>query len=174
MYNVRVTKNSFIIAVDIKLIIPPKYTGMKYCILLFALVLVAYSCKSNKVAPESNGTPQELTLAKPSKDSLSLLCARTWTHAREQSNDGKALYLDSEKHTFPTSRYRNSFEFNPDGTCRFMFFSPTDRHTMIDGRYTYVNDDLHIMSTDGQSYKSYTVIAIDEEQLLLEAKPIEK
>ena len=148
---------------------------MKYCILLLTLVLVTISCKSKKVSGVSSTSPEMSELDKPmdSASDHSALYDRTWTHAREQSTDGNALYLDASHHTFPPSRYRNSFEFNPDGTCRFMYLSPTDRHIMIDGSYTYVNGVLHIMTVDGHSYKTYTLLELDDQHLLLKAKPMD-
>ena len=146
---------------------------MKYCIILLSITVIAYSCKSKQMTAEVKQIQEEVNLDKPSKIGQinDMLCNRKWTHAREQSPEGKALYLNAEGRTFPSSRYRNSFEFNPDGTCRYLYLSPTDRHIMIDGNYVIQDDLLIIKTSDGSNYGMFTILELDGDRLLLSAKP---
>jgi len=125
-------------------------------------------CKSSKstdnvdVAQKATSAPVNGTTG-----DIEGLVGVKWTHNREDDKDGLLNYLNGETNTFPPSRFRNALFFNADGTCAYMQLSPTDQHHMIDGTYTYANGQITISQANGQQYKSYEVVEVAKDTLIL-------
>jgi hypothetical protein len=60
------------------------------------------------------------------------LLAKGWTHSREEDKDfeGK-VYRPSDSKKFPPSRFRERYVFNKDGSGKFLYLDPADRHRMV-------------------------------------------
>ncbi len=80
---------------------------------------------------------------KPAED-LKLL-SKHWVHSREeQGQDGIQIYRPEGSHVFPPSRFRMQYILKGDGSCRYLYLSPSDRHHFRDGTWKMKDKILEI------------------------------
>lgn len=143
------------------------YTFNITLICLIGFLFLFSQCKT----PKSNDQTESIELPTVEPDVTNQeehsIVGKKWTHSREDDQNGNNYYLDGEKKTFPPSRFRNSLFFNDDGTCAYMMLSPTDRHHMVDGTYTYKANVITINQENGDEYLSYEVVEIAKDTLIL-------
>jgi thiol-disulfide isomerase/thioredoxin len=95
----------------------------------------------------------------------------SWTDSREEKdlNPDGMIFRPTDYKTFPPSRFRFKMELAKDGTCKYMSLSPTDRHGMANGTWSF-NEEINtltLMNTEGSIIKSYKIETLEKELLLL-------
>jgi hypothetical protein len=108
---------------------------------------------------------------KPTNVNIDFLCQQ-WTHSREeQQNDGVQVYRPSTFKKFSPSRFRMQYLFAKDGTCKWMFLSPSDAHQLKDGKWKIDPADDRVLQVEkGEMTESYRVIELTND--LLKLKPV--
>ena len=150
-----------------KIVSKVNYTFNITSICLLASLFLLSQCKTSR-STESTEVTEEVTpvIDNETNNAVGIVGVK-WTHSREDDQGGLLNYQNAEIKTFPPSRFRNSFLFNENGTCAYMQLSPTDRHFMADGTYTYQENIISIFMTNGSEYSSYEVIEVAKDTLIL-------
>ncbi len=95
----------------------------------------------------------------------------SWTDSREENqlNPNGLVFRPSDFKKFPPSRFRFKMELNEDGSCKYLYLHPTDRHRMVSGKWDYdtKTQTLKILDVNGKIIKSYKVTKADKDLLLL-------
>ena len=124
-----------------------------YCSGLFLILLFAFaSCKSEK-----GSVP----------DPLFLKC---WTNAfEEEGPDNVRIFRPCLTHTFPVTRYRNTFTLNENSVAEYSVLAPNDAHTTNKGSWSYdpQTKKLLISTKEKAVVHEYEVLEINEDLLRL-------
>ncbi len=95
----------------------------------------------------------------------------SWTDSREESqlNPNGLVFRPSDFKKFPPSRFRFKMELSKDGSCKYLYLHPTDRHKMVSGKWDYdaKTQTLKIFDGGDKIVKSYRVSKTDKDLLLL-------
>ena len=107
----------------------------------------------------------------PGKINVEFLCQH-WMHSREeQQGEQVELYRPANFKQFPPSRFRMQYVFAKDGTCKWMFLSPSDAHQLKDGTWKIDPSDASVLQiVKGETTESYKVIELTKD--LLKLKPV--
>ncbi len=70
-----------------------------------------------------------------------------WMHSREEqeSNSDDRIFRPCDYKEFPPSRFRQSYTFNSDGSCKYLFLAPTDGHYNKDATFTFDNESKELV-----------------------------
>ena len=96
-----------------------------------------------------------------------------WTHAYEEqaeANSSQMIFRISGDQTFAPSRFRQSYVFNTDGSCSYLFLDPADAHHFRPGTFEYNSQDktLSIFDQDGAPYDRFEVLELEADKLVLQ------
>lgn len=95
----------------------------------------------------------------------------SWTDSREEQelNPNGSVFRPTDYKTFPPSRFRFKMELAKNGTCKYMSLSPTDKHGMAEGTWSFNAKTmvLTLMDSKGKTTKSYTIEKVEKDLLLL-------
>jgi len=96
-----------------------------------------------------------------------------WTHAREEQADANAtqmIFRLSDSQTFAATRYRQSYIFNADGSCEYLYLDPADAHHFRTGSFSFDSEDKILTIYDGSDdlYDSFKVVELSSDKLVLE------
>ncbi len=74
-----------------------------------------------------------------------------WIHSFEEQNGQKTpnIFRTKGSKTFPPSRFRMEFGFDPNGQCNYKYLSPVDAHEMRDCVYTKIGNKVYIYDQAG-------------------------
>ena len=92
-----------------------------------------------------------------------------WVHSREEDrSDAGETYRPKSSKQFPPSRFRMQYIFHKDGTCEWLFLSPSDGHEFRPGRWKLEKRDGHILTIDkGGDIERYRVLELTHDVLRL-------
>jgi hypothetical protein len=94
-----------------------------------------------------------------------------WVHSHEE-DDEKGMAYRPAKHKLPRARGRTEFEFNRDGTCRYIAIGRGDRPDPVTGTWT-LDDGKQPrirMSFDSGETMDLRVVSVSEDKLVLKSE----
>ena len=96
-----------------------------------------------------------------------------WTHAFEEQQDANAaqmIFRISTSQSFAPSRFRQSYIFNADGTCSYLFLDPADAHHFRAGSFEYNTETRLLTIFDAQEnlYDTFRVAELSRDKLVME------
>ncbi len=133
-----------------------------------------FAVLSAALAEDGKTQPSKATETKKADVGINaeFLCQH-WVHSREEEQPGDAVqvYRPSTFKQFPPSRFRMSYVFAKDGTCKWMFLSPSDGHHFKAGKWKIdPADKLVLQIFKGEETESYNVMELTKD--LLHLKPV--
>ncbi len=135
---------------------PPAVYGMSL-ILCYLCLSVFLSCSPKKEVQQSmendtimetsdNNNSQETDSETSAFGSREELC-NCWKHDRESEDSSGAykIFRPCDSKEWPRSRFRQSYEFRPDGSCEYRFLAPNDGHYNKEASFIYYRDKGQII-----------------------------
>ncbi|MCV9385309.1 hypothetical protein [Reichenbachiella ulvae] len=90
----------------------------------------------------------------------------SWVESYEES---PGVYRPSGFMTFPSSRFRQVYTFNKDGSCEFLVLSSVDAHYIQYGKWQYDDENkmIRIYDADNHLLRDLEVKSINATKLVL-------
>lgn len=95
---------------------------------------------------------------------------KCWVNAfEEESQDDIMIFRPCLTHTFPVSRYRNTFTLNENNEVEYSVLAPNDAHTTEEGKWSYdpQTKKLRFVNAENIVVSEYEVLELKEDLLRL-------
>ena len=127
----------------------------KLFIILFSLAFIIINCNS----VESKSTD---------KIDINFLI-KEWKRSFEEETDSVQIFRPSDYKEFPPARFRQTYDFMEDYTCKYLVLSPNDAHYFEEGtwRYDSENKILEITTSQNNIVIKYRITNLSEDLLTM-------
>lgn len=112
-------------------------------------------------------TVTSLESAAPKVDLAAL--RQHWVHSYEEQKKASSgqIFRPSGSRKFPPSRFRMAYHFEPNGKCKWMYLSPSDRHHFKSGSWALNPKDKSLLEITKQSKETYRIVELSKDILRL-------
>lgn len=130
---------------------------------LISVVALLTACAGSNVTSDGSGSVS----APKAKQDPSFY--QRWVHSYEEQGGNKTpnIFRPAGSRSFPPSRFRMEFGFDPSGQCNYKYLSPVDAHEMRDCVYTKVDNKVYLYSNTGASlsHLAFTIESLNQGEM---------